>query len=416
MDRKIEKKKGIQKKHIPYIIAGTIFLFLISWMVFGDRSSKMRVEKNAVTIAQVEKNPFNDYIRLNGQVQPGSLIQISALESGIIEQKLIDEGSTVKKGDVILKLNNPNLSLSILDSEAQLAEKQNFLRNTQVTMEQEKLNLKQELLSIQLENRRKKRAFEQNSALYNDKLIAKETYLQAKEDYEYSKNKMQLIIDRQKQDSIYRSVQVEQMEESLSNMRLNLSMIRQRIENLNVKAPYDGQLGMLTAEIGQSVSSGEKIGQINVLSDYKIEAKIDEHYIDRVSKGLKGIFERQNAEFVIEISKVYPEVRDGQFKTDFVFVGERPDNIRTGQTYYINLQLGEAKDGIIIPRGSFYQTTGGKWIYVVSNDGTVAQRRDIKIGRQNPQYYEVLEGLSPGENVIVSGYESFGDNQKLILK
>ncbi|MEG1186962.1 MAG: HlyD family efflux transporter periplasmic adaptor subunit [Bacteroidales bacterium] len=415
MDRIIEKKKGLTKKHLPYLIGGGVLLLIAGWIGLGDHSSKLKVEKKGITIAKVESNPFNDYIRLNGQVQPGSLIQISAIESGIIDEKLIEEGATVKKGDVIVRLTNPSLSLAILDSEAQLAEKQNFLRNTQVTMEQERLNLRQELLAVQLETSRKKRAYEQNESLYKEKLIARETYLQAKEDYEYARDKMQLIIDRQKQDSIYRSVQVDQMQESLDNMRLNLMMVRQRIENLNIRAPYDGQLGLLDAEIGQSVTTGQRIGQINVLSDFKIEALIDEHYIDRVLNGLQGTFERQNTQFGVAVSKVYPEVRNGQFRTDMRFVGDRPDNIRTGQTYYINLQLGEPKEGILIPRGSFYQTTGGKWIFVVNADGSMATRRNIRIGRQNPQYYEVLEGLEPGEKVIVSGYDAYGKNEKLIL-
>lgn len=416
MDRIIEKKKGIQKKHIPYIAGSALLLFILGWFLFGDHSSRLRVEKKGLTVVTVEEGDFNDYIRLNGQVQPGSLIQISAVESGIIDEKLIEEGTMVKKGDIILRMKNPNLSLAILDSEAQLAEKQNFLRNTQVTMEQEKLNLSQELLTVQLDMIRKKRAFEQQQSLFREKLVARESYLQAQEDYEYAQNKMRLILNRQKQDSIYRNVQVDQMEESLQNMRMNLSMVRQRIENLNVRAPYDGQLGLLDAEIGQSVTSGQRIGQINVLSDFKIETFIDEHYIDRVMNGLAGTFERQNSRFGLEVSKVYPEVRNGQFRTDMRFVGDRPDNIRTGQTYYINLQLGEPTHGILIPRGTFYQTTGGKWIFVVTEDDSEAVRRNIRIGRQNPQYYEILEGLQPGEKVIVSGYDNFGDNQKLILR
>ncbi|MGL4292933.1 MAG: efflux RND transporter periplasmic adaptor subunit, partial [Bacteroidales bacterium] len=364
----------------------------------------------------VERNVFNDYIRVTGQVLPGSLVQVSAVESGIIDQKLIEEGAFVKKGDVIVRLKNPGLSLTILDSEAQLAEKQNFLRNTQVTMEQERLSLRQERLAALLEAARKKRAFEQNEVLFRERLIAREVFLQAEEDYEYARGKMNLIIERQKQDSIYRSVQVNQMQESLDNMRLNLKMVRERIENLNIRAPYDGQLGLLEAEIGQSVNAGQCIGQINVLSDIKIETMIDEHYIDRVSNGLKGTFERQNSLFEVLVSKIYPEVRNGQFRVDMRFVGERPENIRTGQTYYINLQLGESKQGILIPRGSFYQATGGKWIYVLSSDGTTALRRSIRIGRQNPRQYEVVNGLEPGEQVIVSGYDTYGDNEKLIIK
>ncbi len=416
MDRKIEKKKGLKKKHIPFIAGGALLLWLVAWLVFGDHSSTLRVEARTVTIEPVQQGVFNDYIRLNGQVQPISIIQLSAIEGGMVDAKLIEEGTMVKKGDVIVRLTNAMLSLSILDSEAQLAEKQNFLRNTQVTMEQEKLNLRREKLQLDLDIERKKRKYEQYQKLYDESLTSREEYLQAKEDYEFGVRQRDLVMERQRQDSIYRGIQMEQMEESLDNMRRNMRMIRERVENLNVKAPIDGQLGLLEAEIGQSIGTGQKIGQINVLSDYKIEAMIDEHYIDRVRADLSATFERQDKKFNLRVRKVYPEVRSGQFKTDFVFTDERPDNIRTGQTYYLNLELGQPSEAVLIPRGAFYQSTGGRWIYVVSADGSTAHKRPIKIGKQNPQHYEVLEGLEAGEKVIVSSYETFGDNDRLILK
>jgi HlyD family secretion protein len=224
------------------------------------------------------------------------------------------------------------------------------------------------------------------------------------------------VIERQRQDSIFRGIQVEQMEESLGNIRKNLILVRQRVDNLDVRTPVDGQLGLLDVEIGQSIGTGARIGQISVLSDYKIEALIDEHYIDRVKSGLSATFERQDRTYQLVVRKVYPEVRDKQFKTDFVFEGERPDNIRAGQTYYINLQLGQPAEAILIPRGAFYQNTGGQWIFVVTSDGNKAIRRSIRIGRQNPLYYEVLGGLEPGEQVVTSGYDTYGDVQELILK
>ena len=416
MDRIIEKKKGLKKRHIPYILGGAALLLFVGWLIFGNHASTLRVEARTLTIETVQNGLFNDYIRLNGQVQPISIIQLSAIEGGMVETKLIEEGSMVNKGDVIIRLINPMLSLSILDSEAQLAEKQNFLRNTLVQMEQDKLNLKREKLQLDLDIDRKKRRFEQYQQMYNEELTSKEEYLQAKEDYEFGVRQRDLVMERQKQDSIFRGVQVDQMEESLANMRRNMTMIRERVENLNVKAPISGQLGLLDAEIGQSINTGQKIGQINVLSDYKIEANIDEHYIDRVRIDLSATFERQDKKFNLRARKVYPEVRSGQFKTDFVFTDERPDNIRTGQTYYLNLELGQPSDAILIPRGAFYQSTGGRWIYVVSSDGSTAIKRNIRIGKQNPQYYEVLEGLEAGEKVIVSSYETFGNNERLVLK
>ena len=416
MDRVLEKKKGIQKKHLPYIAGGVVLLVALGWMIFGDHRSKFNADKEKLTIQSVEKGEFNDYIRINGQVQPISTVQLSAIEGGIVAEKVVEEGAMVHKGDVIVRLTNPNLNMSILDSEAQLAEKQNWLRDTQVTMEQNKLSLAKDKLQYDLDVEQMKRKYEQYQTLYNEKLASREDYLQAKENYDFAVKNRDLVMERQRQDSVYRGIQTSQMEESLSNMRQNLVLVRQRVENLNVKAPVDGLLGLLDVEIGQSVGNGALIGQISVLSDYKIEAMIDEHYIDRVKAGLAATFDRQDKTFNLVVRKVYPEVRDKQFKTDFVFEGERPDNIRTGQTYYINLQLGQPAEAILIPRGAFYQNTGGQWIFVVSPDGKTASRRTIQVGRQNPLYYEVLSGLEPGEQVVTSGYDSFGDVQELILK
>lgn len=418
MDIKIEQKKGwralLTKKGIPYA-AGAIFLVFVLWLIFRDNASTLRVDSRTITISNVEKGEFNDYVRVTGQVQPITTVQLSPLEGGIVEKRVVEEGATVKKGDVLIILSNNNLNLSILDSEAQLAEKQNFLRNTSIAMEQEKLQLRQERLQLNLDVDRKKRTYMQNSELYKSNLIAKEEWLQSKEDYDLAERKRELNIERQIQDSLYRTVQVKSLTESLENMNRNMQLIRERVANLHVKSPIDGELGLLDVVLGQSVTMGQKIGQINDLSDYKIEALIDEHYIDRVRQGLEASFERQGATFGASLRKVFPEVRNGQFKADFNLTGERPDNIRTGQTYYLNLQLGQPTEGIIIPRGSFYQATGGTWIYVVDKEGKKAHKRNIKIGRQNPQYYEVLEGLQSGEKVITSSYENYGKNDVLVF-
>lgn len=418
MDIQIEKKKGVKalftKKNLPYLL-GVVVLAFILWLILRDNLSTLKIDARTILVSEAVNGEFNDYVRVTGQVQPITTVQLSPLEGGIVERLVVEEGATVKKGDVIVVLSNNNLNLSILDSEAQLAEKQNFLRNTLITMEQERLSLRKEQLQLDLDVARKKRTFQQNDELYKSDLLAREVWLQSKEDYELAEKNRVLVIERQKQDSLYRKIQVEQMEESLDNMRRNMLLIRERVSNLKVKSPIDGELGLLDAVLGQSISAGAKIGQINDLSDYKVEAQIDEHYIDRVRSGLEASFERQNTQYRMKIRKVYPEVRNGQFKADFTFEGDRPDNIRSGQTYYLNLQLGQPTQAIIIPRGSFYQKTGGSWIYVVSEDGLRAYRRTIKIGRQNPQYYEVLEGLEAGEKVIVSSYDTYGDNDQLIL-
>ena len=398
MDIQLEKKKGLQKKHIPYVAGGVLFVILLGWIIFGDHASTLKVDARGISIGNVTREQFNDFFRMDGQVQPITVVQLSPEEGGIVQEKVVEEGAQVKKGDIIVRLSNSNLDLQILNAEAELAEKQNFLRNTQVTMN------------------RARRSFNQQEQLYKENLIAKEDYLKAKEDFELASQKHALITERLRQDSISRTIQMDEMEASLANMRKNILLIRERKENLNVRSQIDGELGLLDVVLGQSINPGQKIGQINDLSDYKIEAMIDEHYIDRVKPGLSAAFERQGSSFDLTVRKVYPEVRDGKFRTDFVFTGERPDNIRSGQTYYINLELGQPTESIIIPKGTFFQSTGGSWIFVLDPDGKKAYRRSIKIGRQNPQYYEVLEGLEAGEKVIVSSYESYKDNEVLVLE
>ena len=418
MDRKIEKKKGLAlaftKKALPFW-GGALLLVFILWLIFRDDAKKLRIDADNVTIGTVTSGEFNDYIRISGQVAPMTTIQISPLEGGVVQQIVTEEGSRVKQGDVILVLSNENLDMQILNSEADLAEKENILRNTMIQMEQQKLSVEQEKLQLQMEVRRNKRTYESQKVLFEDGLIAREDFLKAEEDYELSNSRLKLVENRAKQDSLYRSVEITQMRESLDNMRQNMMMIRRRKDNLTIKAPIDGELGLLDVVLGQSVATGSKIGQINNLDSYKIEAQIDEHYIDRISAGLEATFERQNEKYLAQIRKVYPEVRDGKFKADFKFAEQQPENIRSGQTYYLNLQLGQPVEAILIPRGAFYQKTGGKWIYVLSPDGSKAVKRDIRIGRQNPQYYEVVEGLEPGEKVITSSYDNFGESDVLVF-
>ena len=418
MDKIIEKKTGwrvaFTKKALPWWLGALLLVFVI-YLIARPNNKTLRVDKDTVTISAAIKGEFNDYIRISGRVQPMTTIQLSPQEGGIVEKILIEEGSPVKAGDAILVLKNDNLDMQILNSEAELAEKENIQRNTQISMEQQKLNVRQNVLEYGVQVERLRRAYEQQKALYEDKLIAREEYLKAEEDYRLAKQKYDLVCERAVQDSLYRSTQINRMEESLESMILNMQMIRKRKSNLVVKAPIDGELGLLDVVLGQSIAAGTKIGQINSVGTYKVEAQIDEHYIDRVIAGLEATFERQGETYSTLIRKVYPEVRDGKFKADFKFDGEQPDNIRAGQTYYLNLQLGQPEEAVIVPRGTFYQKTGGKWIYVVNKDGNKAVKREIRIGRQNPQYYEVLEGLEPGEKVITSGYDTYGDSDVLVF-
>ena len=418
MDKIIEPKKGwarvFCKKALPYWGIATLII-LIASMLLRNNVSTMRVNTETITISEVKSGLFNDYVRVTGQVLPMTTMQISPLETGVVKEIYIEEGAKVKAGDPILLLSNENLNLQILNAEADLAEKDNMLRNTLISMEQQKLTNQQDILQLEIDVRRYLRTYKSQKQLYADNLISKEDYLRAEEDYSLAKDRLNLVKHRAVQDSLYRSIEVKQMQESLDNMRLHMMMIRKRKDNLLVKAPINGELGLLDVVLGQSVAEGSKIGQINNLSSYKIEAQFDEHYIDRITTGLEADFERQNENFRAVIRKVYPEVRDGKFKADFKFSGEQPDNIRSGQTYYMNLQLGQPEKAILIPRGSFYQNTGGQWIYVISKNGKEAYKREIRIGRQNPQYYEVVDGLKPGDKVITSSYDNFGNNERLVL-
>ncbi|MBR3066369.1 MAG: HlyD family efflux transporter periplasmic adaptor subunit [Prevotella sp.] len=417
MDRIIEKTRG-QKlmKYWPYAAGGALLLWLVGWAVLGNHAATLKVSADELTVSTVTKAEFKDYVRTNGQVLPIQVVQISPEEGGIVVEKVVEEGTHVRRGDVIVRLSNSNLDLQILNAEAELAEKQNLLRNTQVAMQQDRLNNQTEQAQLDMDTQRKQRAFEQNQRLYGQGLISREDYLQSQEDYQLSARKQHLVVQRLKQDSIYRSVQMDQMEDNLENMRRNVVLVRQRKDKLEVRSAIDGELGLLDVELGQSIAPGQKIGQLNDLSDYKVQAEIDEHYIDRVRQGLMATFQRGDKTFELQVRKVYPEVRQGKFRCDFIFRGQRPENIRTGQTYYLDLELGQPEQAVLIPRGTFFQTTGGQWIFVLSADGSKAYRRTIRIGRQNPQFYEVLEGLEPGERVVTSGYEAFKDNEVLDIK
>ena len=415
MDRQIEKKTFL-RRYAWYIAAATVLTAVLVWIVFSSTASTMTVDMRNLTISNVTHGRFDDYVRLNGQVVPIQVVQISPEEGGIVREKPVEEGTRVRKGDVILRLSNSNLDLQILNAEAELAEKQNLLRNTQVAMQQDRLNNRTEQATLDMDCERKQRACNQNARLYKERLISKETYTQSQEDYRLARRKQSLVAQRLRQDSIYRRVQMAQMEDNLDNMRKNVLLVRERKNKLEIRSAIDGELGLLDVELGQNISAGQNIGQINDLSDFKVQAQIDEHYIDRVRPGLFATINRNGKTYQLRVRKVYPEVRNGSFRTDFVFVGERPAQMRSGQTYYVELALGKSQQATLIPRGTFFQATGGNWIFVLDKSGKKAYRRNISIARQNPQYYEVTDGLEPGERVVTSGYEAFKDNEVLILK
>ena len=415
MDIKLEKKKGLRPKHYGYIALGLLILFAGYQLIFASSVSTFRTEKDKLSIAEVTEGKFDDYITINGNVAPIATIYMDAYEGGRVTEKLIEEGAMVKKGDIILKLENMNLYEQILASESNLALKQNDLRSTKLTFDSRQVEGRRSLATASTDLQRLKRNYEQNKALYDEELISREEYQLSKENYELSKKQYDIVKRQTENDDQLRETSLKGLDADLARMQKTLGMVYQRLDHLNVRAPANGQLGFLDAEIGQSIQQGERIGQINVLTDYKIEATIDEHYIDRVVRDLSAVLDRNGEEYPLRLRKVYPEVRNGKFKVDLVFTDDRPLTIRTGQSYNIKLQLGESSDAMLLPKGSFFQSTGGQWIFVVGPDGEEAIKRDIRIGKQNSRYYEVLEGLQPGEKVITSNYDSFGEAERIVL-
>lgn len=416
MDIQLEKKKGLKPKHYGYIALGVLLLFVGWKLLFATTMSTFRTEKERLSISGVTAGKFDDYITINGNVAPIATIYMDAYEGGRVSEKLIEEGSMVQKGDIILKLENMNLYEQILASESNLALKQNDLRSTKLTFDSRQVEGKKSLANAEYDLERLKRNYEQNKALYEDELISKETYLLSKADYELAQKQFEIVKLQTEQDDQMRETSLKGLDTDLSRMHKTLSMVYERLDHLNVRAPADGQLGFLDAEIGQNIAQGQRIGQINVLTDFKIEADIDEHYIDRVKRDLSAILERNGNEYGLRLRKVYPEVRNGRFRVDLVFTGEKPGTIRAGQSYNIRLQLGESNDALLLPKGGFFQSTGGQWVFVVSPNGEEAIKRNVRLGKQNSRYYEVLEGLQPGEQVITSNYDSFGDAERIVLK
>ncbi|MBL7113834.1 MAG: efflux RND transporter periplasmic adaptor subunit [Bacteroidales bacterium] len=417
MDRKIEKKFKFFSKRTLWISIVTIIVFLVAYnLIFGDKSSKLNVEMEKISVSEINRDIFQDYIAVIGTVEPIQTIYLDAIESGRVEELLKEEGSKLKKGDVILRLSNNNLILEISNVEAQIARAVNDQRNARLMMVQQQLNSESQIIETERLLAQHKRAYKNNKILYDQNHISFEDYEQSKEMFEASRKRLNLLKELQLQDSIFRVVQIESMNTSVNSLTKNMVIIKTRLDALNIKAPVDGELATINPEIGEVVTYGSRIGTINILDSYKLRVEIDEHYIARVNRGLVGECDFASTPYHGRISKIYPEVQNGRFYVDMTFTEGTPPQIKIGQTSRIKLELGESKEAILIPRGGFYQSTGGQWVFVIDPGGEFAYKRDISIGRQNPKYYEVLGGLEVGERVITSSYDNFGDVDKLVLK
>ncbi len=416
MDRKLDKKKGLTRKMIWYILFGILMITVLAMIIFGDKSSKYNLDVSRVTIEEVKQDVFQDYITVQGTVEPITTIYLDAVEGGRVEEILIEEGNMVRKGDVILRLSNDNLLLEITNNQAQVVRAINELRTARLQMDQTKLNFKQQIIELGTKVTQNERIYNNNLILFEQTFISRELFDQSREAFETSKRLSDLLIENFRTDSIYRSIQISSLESSVRSMEESMRIIRRRLDNLNFKASINGELAALNPEIGEVITYGTRVGTINVLDSYKLRVDIDEHYIARIQRGLNGECDFASSPYSGIITKVYPEVAGGRFAVDMVFTDEIPKLIRIGQTSRIRLQLGESKEGILLTKGGFYQTTGGQWVFVLDESEEIAIKRDISIGRQNPRYYEVLGGLEPGEKVIVSSYQNYADHDKLILK
>lgn len=416
MDRIIQKKKWTPRR-IAWISGGAVLLFVIVYALLSvGGSSTLRVEADKLTVSEVAYGEFQEFIAVSGTIVPIKTFYLDATQGGTVTQVLLDEGSYVNVGDEILQLDNTDLHLDIMYREAQLFEQMNNLRNTRLLMEQNTLRLRADLLEIDRQISDSKRKYEGCVRLKEKGLISQHEFEQARDEYDYWTKKRELTLQTQRQDSTLRAIQIEQLEASVARMQTNMGIIKGKLENLVVKAPIAGHLTSLNAEVGQLKSPGSRLGQIDVLEGFKINAGIDEYYIARISTGQKGEVKIAGKAFEVVTSKVYPEVREGRFQVDLEFVGAEPQGIRRGQTVQIRLALGELSEAVMLARGGFYNDTGGNWAYVLDESGKFATKRKIRLGRYNTQVYEVLDGLEPGENVITSSYDNFGDFDRLTFK
>ena len=414
MDRAIDPRPARRKRMIALGCVGGIALIAIAFWSSSFATSRVRVEKGKVSVGTVEKGMFREFIPVTGTVQPIQTVFLDALEGGTVKQRFVEDGHMVKTGEPIIELSNPQLHMDAINREAQLLDQQNNLRNTRLAMDQQTTRLKDELLNLDKDLKRLERDAMVDERLVKDSLLARNTFMSNKENLHYMREKRKLVAANVRSDSLFRSSQVGSITNNLSLIDQNLEFLRENLQNLVIKAPIDGQLSGLSVEIGQTKQRGERIAQIDVLESFKVRARIPEHYVSRVGAGLRGTFTHAGKEHAIEVFKIYPEVSNGEFDVDLRFTGEKPE-VRRGQTFQVRVQLSDDLQAVMLPRGPFFQDTGGQWVYVIDAEGK-ATKREVKLGRQNPDMYEVLEGLTPGDRVVTSRYVAFNNADELVIQ
>jgi HlyD family secretion protein len=416
MDQIIKKKKWPPRRIITYAASGTFILLILYLLIFQTNRSTLNVESEKLTISTVQRGPFQEFIPVMGEVLPVQTIFLDVEEGGLVEKIYIEAGSTVKQGDKILKLSNTSLLMEIMYREAELFQQINNLRNTRLLFEQSRLALERDLTDLDFQVEKQKRKFESYQSLYDEKLVSRHDFEDTRDEYAMTQNKRRLAAESQEKDLDYRQQQIVQLEDAIKRMEENLKVAKGKLDNLTIRAPITGTLTSLQAEPGQSKSPGERVGQIDAPEGFKARAGIDEFYIDRIQKGKPGQFELSGSTYRMVVSRVYPEVKDGKFSVDLEFPGRQAPGIRRGQTLHIRLELSDVAEALLLPRGGFFQKTGGNWVFVLEANGKTAVKREIRLGRQNPDVFELLGGLRAGERVITSSYDNFGDNERLVLE
>lgn len=416
MDKKIDKKRWSVQKIGLYVLglAAAVFLFTAIYRDAG--TSRLNVEQERLLTDTINHGVFKEYITLFGVVEPIKTVYLDAIESGRVEEVMLENGAMVEKGQEIMRLSNLDLQLNVLNQEAQVVNQINDIRQTSILMDQQSLNLKELALDIRFRIDLFEKRTARNSLLYKDSIISQVDFEETQDEYEHLVRRAALLEKTIEKDSLFQIMQQNQMTTTLDLMKRNLEFAKNSLDNLTIRAPISGQVSSLDSELGQLINRGERIAQIDILDNFKIRAQIDEYYISRIFPNQKGSFVMDGRTFTLTVNKIYPEVTNGTFEVDMLFEGEQPGNIKRGQSISLKLSLSDETQATLLAKGGFYQTTGGNWVYVLDANGGVARKRDIRVGRQNPNYYEVLEGLNDGDIVIVSSYENFGDKDELVLK
>jgi len=415
VDRPIKKKTFTPQRIVLGLGIVAFLVFAVNTMLNGSQSS-LNVAREKITVSKVERGVFDEFIVVTGVVQPLKTYQLDAIEGGYVAQKLLDGGATVKKGDLILKLENQRLMLEFVNRETEMYDLINNLENTRLRLRQDKFSLKKTLSELDYQIRQAKDDHERNTKLFADKIISSQEFTRTKIAFERLTEQRGIEVENQTFQEENSVTQIKQLEGTLDRTKLNLTMMKDNLSNLSVRAPVSGLLSRVDVEIGASITAGQNIGQIDDLNGFKMRVEVDEHYISRIFPGLEGSFEFSGTVVKLQVSKVYPEVRNGRFDVDMSFVGAVPTGIRRGQSVPVRLQLGKPADAVLLPTGGFFSSTGGNWVYVLEPGGSKAVKRNISLGRKNPQYFEVLDGLQPDEMVITSSYDNYGDKDILNLQ